>query len=86
MGAMAAILVGAATALQCMPSAVSIMLRYRSGVYGSLRDKRFQTLRSNQDCTTLLFGSSIWGLLFTGMFCWFVVSALTFVFVCDVSN
>jgi hypothetical protein len=65
-----------------LPSAVTTVLSFRAGAHASLRDnRRFHVYRYAQDTSTALFGSSIWGLLFSGIIIWFVVFAIVFGFV-----
>jgi hypothetical protein len=54
-----------AVTISFIPSAVSQILQFRTGVIGSLKDKNFQVYRFAPDQTTLIFGSSFWGILFT---------------------
>lgn len=42
--------------------------------------------RFAQDTSTALFGSSVWGLLFTGIIIWFIVFAIAFGFVWDTTQ
>lgn len=69
-GAIAAfsVLAGLAAAtyitLLYIPSHVSTVLMFRSGVLESLRDPYFEKYRTALDVITLLFGSSFWGTLF----------------------
>jgi hypothetical protein len=71
-----------ATVSRYLPSTVTTILSFRSGVRDSLRDHRsFNVYRFAQDTSTALFGSSLWGLLFSGSIIWFVVSLIAFGFV-----
>jgi hypothetical protein len=71
-----------ATVSRYLPSAVTTVLSFRSGVRDSLRDDRsFHVYRFAQDTSTALFGSSLWGLLFSGGIIWFIVSLIAFGFV-----
>lgn len=83
-GAVVALLACLITTILYIPSALTTVLRFRSGVFGSLRDRSFQKYRFAQDSSTFLFGSSIWGLLFTGVICWAVVSGVSILFVLEV--
>jgi hypothetical protein len=59
-----ALVAGISTTLVYLPSAVSQLLQFRTGVLGSLKDPYFQAYRIAPDRTTYLFGSAFWGLFF----------------------
>lgn len=62
-----------------MPSMVSTVLKFRSGVFKSLRgNDTFQQLRESPARVTGLLGSAIWGSVFTGFFCAFFAGGISF--------
>ncbi len=63
-GIVAALLVGLANSLVSIPSQVITTLKYRTGVFESLRDPKFKSFRVGMLQTTYLFGASIWGTIF----------------------
>ena len=48
-----------------IPSFISTVLKFRSGVIPSLNDREFLRYRRAPDVATVLFGSAFWGVLFT---------------------
>lgn len=60
-------------AVNYLPSYVITVLKFRSGVLGSLHDKRSMYLnKMNPFFTSLLIGSSFWGAVFSGVATGFV--------------
>jgi hypothetical protein len=53
--------------LKYVPSSVSTIIKFRSGVIPSLRDKGFVKYRYSQDQVALLFGSIFWGSFYTSV-------------------
>jgi hypothetical protein len=57
--------------LAYIPSSIGTVLKFRSGLIGSLHDADFKVYRYALDQTTMLFGSALWGVVSTAivMFC-----------------
>jgi hypothetical protein len=53
-----------------IPSSIGTILKFRSGLLGSLHDKEFNLYRFALDETTMLFGAAIWGALSTAIVMW----------------
>ena len=85
-GAAPAIIGAASTAAIYIPSAVSTILRYRSGSFGSLRDSRFLVHRFAQDTPNILFGAAFWSVVASGAVFWVLIGGLAFLLVWDVST
>jgi hypothetical protein len=68
-----------------IPSFVSTVLKFRSGVIPSLHDREFLAYRVTGDQTTILFGSCFWGAAFTGLLCALLVGGIAFLIVWDVT-
>lgn len=76
-GGVLALIAALSNVARYIPSSVTTVLSFRSGVLGSLRDNRgFHVYRFAQDSSTVLFGSSIWGLFVSSIVIWFIVFAL----------
>jgi hypothetical protein len=56
-----------------IPSFVSTVLKFRSGIIPSLGDREFLRFRYALDVTTVLFGSAFWGALFSATAAIFVL-------------
>jgi hypothetical protein len=70
-GGIIAIIACLSTVTRYLPSAVTSVLAFRCGVYSSLRDNsRFH----------VLFGSAVWGLVFSGGLIWAFISLVAFGF------
>lgn len=63
-----------------VPSAMSSVLKYRSGQFGSLRDRRFLQNRFAMDSANLLFGAAFWTCMYSSA-SFFVLCSL-FAFFC----
>jgi hypothetical protein len=50
---------------QLIPSYISTVMKYRSGVLSSLTDHEFLRYRYAMDTVTVLLGSAFWGCFFT---------------------
>lgn len=73
-------------ALVYIPSAVSTTLRYRSGVFGSLRDRRFLQNRFAMDSANLLFGAAFWTCATSAGAFYALVGGFVFLCLWDVSS
>jgi hypothetical protein len=78
-GGVAALLVSWLIALIYIPMAMSTTLQLRSGYLGNFFDQRFQLFRKSPDRATALFGSALWGSLFSVALAWGIVGGLVFV-------
>lgn len=85
-GAIAAVLATTALAIIWIPSSVSTIMQFRSGVIGSLHDKGFKSLRVAPDLTTALFGSAFWGALYMSGILFALIGLLTLLLVWHVSR
>jgi len=61
-----------------IPSVVTTVLQFRSGVIGSLRDPEFRRYRAAPDLTGVLFGASFWGSLFACGSIFFIFGTVVF--------
>lgn len=78
-GLVVAVLAVVGISIVYIPSYVSTVLKFRSGVLESLQGgKQFQELRDRPDNVTTLLGSALWGAAFTGLFCWLFVGGIVF--------
>lgn len=50
-----------------IPSALSTMIQYRSGIIGSLHDPNFMRYRNRPDMVTNIISAMFWGALYTGL-------------------
>jgi hypothetical protein len=80
-GAVLAIISAISLALVWIPSSVSTILQFRSGVIGSLYDPEFNDYRLAPDLTTMLFGSAFWGTFYTTVTILILVAFVTFLLV-----
>lgn len=85
-GAVAAILATTALAIIWIPSSVSTIMQFRSGVIGSLHDNGFKSLRVAPDLTTALFGSAFWGALYMSGILFALIGLLTLLLVWHVTR
>ena len=85
-GLVAAILATVGIAVVYIPSLVSTVLKFRSGVFETLKGgKAFQQLRENPYRATSILGCALWGAIFTAVLCAFFVGGVTFLAVWSVS-
>jgi hypothetical protein len=80
-GAVVAILSAISLAVVWIPSSVSTIMQFRSGVIGSLYDPAFNDYRVAPDLTTILFGSTFWGTFYCTVTILILVSFVTFLLV-----
>lgn len=59
---------------------MSTLLQMRSGYLGHFFEQRFQLFRKSTDRATALFGSALWGSLFSAGLAWGIVGGLVFVY------
>lgn len=85
-GIIAALAAASRIAIIYIPSFISTVLKFRSGVIGSLRDREFIIYRYAAEQVTILFGSSFWGCLFTGIAALILVGGIVFLAVWHVSR
>jgi len=74
------------TTLLYVPSSVSTILKFRSGVIPSLRDTSFTNYRSSEDQIALLFGSIFWGAFYTSLAIAVLIGAVIFFAVWQVTS
>jgi len=67
-GIIVALWISAYVSIVYVPSFIASVLKFRSGVLPSLRDKGFQEYRRSLDQVTSLFGSAFWGTFFASGF------------------
>lgn len=84
-GTVASLFVGACVFMVYIPSAISTILAFRSGLIGSLKDPNFAIYRKAQDLSTMMVGAAFWGAFFCLVVTLIVVSVLAFLFVWHVS-
>ena len=84
MGAFAAFSGGVAAAVVYVPSSVSTVLKFRTGVFASINDTDGFRRYSNPEKSTVLFGASLWGAIFSVAVSWFLVGGLVFCLVWEV--
>ena len=72
--------------LQYVPSSVSTIMQFRSGVIPSLRDKSFVKYRYAQDQIAILFGSIFWGAFYTSVAVAFLSGAVVYLAVWPVTS
>jgi len=61
-------------------------MKFRSGVFRSLKNTEFQRFREDPQHVTTLLGGAFWGSFFTGFFLWLFVGGIAFVSVWSVSG
>jgi hypothetical protein len=67
-----------AIAMVYIPSFISTCLKYRTGVFPSLRDRSFPMYRVAVDLVTTLYGSAFWGCIFTGIIATILIGGVVF--------
>ena len=72
--------------LHYVPSSVSTIIQFRSGVIPSLRDKSFMKYRYSQDLIAVLFGSIFWGAFYTSLAVFVLIGLVVFVAVWQVTS
>ena len=64
--------------LVLIPSSISTVVKFRTGVYGSLRSESFLKYRKALDQANQLFGSALWGGAFTTAGTWILLASIVF--------
>jgi len=80
-GLIPALMSSMGVAITFIPSYITTVIRFRSGILGSLRDKDFLFYRYAQDRVAMLFGSAFWAALLSAVYFWILCSAIAFSFV-----
>ena len=69
-----------------IPSYISTVLKFRSGVIPTLTNKDFLLYRASGDQATILFGSCVWAAAFCGVICALLIGFLFFILIWDVTS
>lgn len=77
-GAIPAFLGAFNTAFVYIPSAVASVFRFRTGVFGTLKERTFLQNRYALDTVNLLFGASFWAPIASGLSIWLVIFVIVF--------
>ena len=73
-------------AIVCVPSQVTLLLKLRSGVIPTFRDRNFASYRKATDATTKIGGSLFWGSILASVFIGGISALLSFLLLWEQSR